>query len=244
MKNRILVLLLAVVCLFSFASCKKDTAASLYTGAMTSMEELNAMDAKITIKMSAKIGGETETEDIEMKIKSNGNNMYMESEDSKITYVDGVLYMDLGDDMKYKTEVSAEDFNKQYGSMANSDFPELTEEKLKDVELTEDGDNRSFTVTLDAATVKSFVDSMLGSMMGEDDSLELDISDITMTATFDKDDNLTKLNMKMKVAYELDGLDEPIEMDMDMTYDFTVITAAPAITAPADAADYEDQDLF
>lgn len=244
MKNRILVLLLAVVCLFSFASCKKDTAASLYTGAMTSMEEMNAMDAKITIKMSAKMGDETETEDIEMKIKSNGNNVYIESEESKITYVDGVLYMNLGDDMKYKTEVSAEDFEKQYGGMSGSDFPELTEEKLKDVELTEDGDNRSFTVTLDAATVKSFVDSMLGSMMGGDDSLDLDISGITMTATFDKDDNMTKLNMKMKVAYEIDGLDKAIEMDMDITFDFTVITTAPTITAPADAADYKDQNIF
>ncbi len=239
MKKRILVLLLAVVCLFSFASCKKDTAASLYTDAMTAMEEMNAMDAKMTIKMSMKMGDETQDQDIEMKIKANGNNIYMETEDAKITYVDGVVYMNYGEDSKYKSTVSVEDFEKEYGSVSDIEFPELTEEKLKDIELVEDGDNRSFTVTLDAATMKDYMTKLLGDVMGGgDDMPDLTFSNIDMKATFDKDDNLTKMNMKFSLTYSIMGTD--VEMSMDLTYEFNPITTAPTIVAPTDAADYEE----
>ena len=239
MKKRILVLLLAVVCLISFASCKKDTAVSLYTGAMTAMEETNAMDAKMTIKMSMKMGDETQDQDIVMNIKANGNNIYMETEDAKITYVDGVVYMNYGEHSKYKSTVSVEDFEKEYGSVSDIEFPELTEEKLKEIELVEDGDNRSFTVTMDAATMKDYMTKLLGDVMGDSDDMpELNFSDIDMTATFDKDDNMTKMNMKFSLTYSIMGTD--VEMSMDLTYEFNPITTAPTITAPADAADYEE----
>lgn len=239
MKKRILVLLLAVACLFSLASCKKDTAASLYTGAMTAMEEMNAMDAKMTMKMSMKMGDETNDTDIEMKIKTNGNNMIMESEGSTITYVDGVVYANLGEGIKYKSTVTAEEFEKEYGSVSDIEFPELTEEKLKEIELVEEGELRSFSVTIDPATMKEYVTKLLGDVMGGgDDMPEFTFSNIDMKATFDKDDNLTKVDMKFSLTYSIMGTD--VEMSMDMTYEFNPITTAPVIAAPADAADYKE----
>ena len=239
MKKRILVLLLAVVCLVSFASCKKDTAASLYTGAMTAMEEMNAMDAKMTIKMSMKMGDETQDQDIVMNIKANGNNIYMETEDAKITYVDGVVYMNYGEDSKYKSTVSVEDFEKEYGSVSDIKFPELTEEKLKEIELVEEGEFRSFSVTIDPATMKDYMTKMIGDVMGGGDNMpEFTFSNIDMKATFDKDDNLTKVDMKFSLSADIAG--QKLEMSMDMTYEFNPITTAPTITAPADAADYKE----
>ena len=238
MKTRILILFLAIACILSFAACKKDTAASLYTNAMTTMEEANGLEAKVCMKMTMEMAGETQSQDMDMVIKTNGNNMYMTMEDYVITYVDGVLYTDMGEFGKTKETVSLEEFKEQYGSISSTtDFPELTEEALKDVELVEDGDNRSFTVTLDAATMKSYVNELMGDMMGADDSIDLDIKNIVLTPTFDKDDNMTKMIMKMEVSYNMEGLGE-MKMSLDMTFEFVNFGTAPTITAPADADSY------
>ena len=52
MKRRIFALLLAVICVFTLASCKKDTAASLYADATKAIEEANGYEANINMKIS------------------------------------------------------------------------------------------------------------------------------------------------------------------------------------------------
>ena len=239
MKTRIFALLLAVICVLTLASCKKDTAASLYADSLKAVEEAGGMEANVSMKISAEFGGETETMDMEMKMKSNGDNMYIFMDEVEMTYVDGVMYTKMGD-IKTKETISLDAFKKDYGSMLTTvDFPELSEEVLKDIELVEDGENRSFTVTLDAATMQSYVDKIMSGLMGgsDEDMPNIKISSIVLTPTFDKDGNMTKMNMKMEISYEMEMIGE-MKMGMDMTFTLVNIGTAPTITAPADADSY------
>ena len=241
MKKRILVLLVAILCLVSFASCKKDTPESLYNSAMTAMEEAEGFEAKATIKMDMKMGSINNSTSIEMDIKANGNNMAINMEDYDIVYIDGVMYMDMGAEMgKMKMEISVEDFLEEYGmTMNSSDFPTLAKEKFENVELTENGDVRSFTLTLDSKDIKEIIDQTVASMVGED--TEADFSDIAMTLTFDKDDNLIEYIIKFKMKYA-EPLVGEMDMDFEMIYEFPNPGTVPTITAPSDAADYEEMD--
>ena len=251
MKTRIIALLLAVICVFALASCKKDTAASLYADATKAIEEANGYEANVSIKMTMEFGGETQNMDMDMSMKANGDSVYVSMDldaigSTTITYVDGTMYMLAGDE-KTKATVSLEDFKKDYGSMmTTTELPELSEEALKDVELVEDGDNRSFTVTLDAATMQTYVNELMGGVMGTgegEDAVNFDIKSIVLTPTFDKDGNMIKANLKMDISYEMDVLGE-MKISMDMTMDFVNPGKAPTITAPADADAYVESDLF
>ena len=239
MKTRIFALLLAVICVLTLASCKKDTAASLYTNAMKAMEEAKGFEANIQMGVTMELAGESEEMDMEMVIKANGDNMYLLADDMEVTYVDGVMYTKL-DSIKTKETVSLEDFKKEYGATLSSvDFPELSEEALKDIELVEDGNNRSFTITLDAATMQSYVADILGGMMGgdPDEMPDIKINAIVITPTFDQDDNMTKMVMKMDLAYDIAMIGE-VKMSVNMTFEFVNPGTAPTITAPADASSY------
>ena len=239
MKKRILVLLVAILCLVSFASCKKDTPESLYTAAKTAMDEAEGFEAKATIKMDMKMGSTSNSTTVEMDVKKNGNNMAINMEDYDIVYVDGVMYMDMGKEMgKFKMELSLEDFLDEYGmTMNSSDFPKLTEDDFKDIELKEDGDVRSFTLTLDAKDIKEIVDETVGSMVEE--GTDVDYSDISLTLTFDKDDNLLDYSLKLKMAYTQELVGE-MSMDIEMRYEFENPGKIPTVSAPSDAADYEE----
>ena len=134
MKKRILVLLLAVLCLVSFASCKMDTPESLYNDAMTAMEEAEGFEAKATIKMDMKMGSMSNSTTVEMDIKANGDDLSINMDDYDIVYVDGMMYMDMGKDIgKYKMELSVKEFLEEYGSAMNSELPTLDKEDFKDL---------------------------------------------------------------------------------------------------------------
>lgn len=251
MKTRIFALLLAVICVLTLASCKKDTAASLYADATKAMEEANGYEANVSLKMTMEMAGETQNMDMDMSMKANGDSVYVSMDldgigSTTVTYVDGTMYMLAGDE-KTKATVSLEDFKKDYGSMmTTTELPELSEEALKDVELVEDGDNRSFTVTLDAATMQTYVNELMGGVMGSSEDTDMpdfDIKSIVLTPTFDKDGNMIKANLKMEVSYEMDMIGE-MKITMDMTMDFVNPGKAPTITAPADADAYVESDLF
>ena len=249
MKTRIFALLLAVICVLTLASCKKDTAASLYADATKAMEEANGYEANVCMKMTMEMAGETQNMDVDMAMKANGNSAYVsmnlaELGNVEVTYVDGTMYMKTGDE-KVKMAVSLEEFEKEYGSMlSTADLPAITEDALKDVELVEDGDNRYFTVTLDAATMQSYVNELMGGVMGsseDTDTPDYNIKSVVLTATFDKDGNLIKANIKMEVSYEMDMIGE-MKMSADMTMNFVNPGKAPTVTAPADADSYVEAD--
>lgn len=238
MKRRILVLLLAVCCMLSLASCFKDTPQSLYENAKEALAEVTRYEAKITTISTTKYGSEQPTTDqIVMDLKVDGNNMQMTVDGETVLYVDGMMYLAAGDE-KIKVAVSAENLEKNLGMQTDaSDMPELSKEMLKDVELVENGENRTFTVTLDEQTLKNYMGSSLDNMT---EDAEVTFSNATFTATFDKDDNLVKMSVKFDMALSLGELGS-MSMTTESIIEFVKIgDDLPAITAPADAASYEE----
>lgn len=240
MKKHILVLLMAVVCLVSFAACgKKDTPYSLYEGAVTALDEATGYEAKMTMKMSMEIDGETETEEMEMSMKINGNDLQVEMDEQDILYVGGAMYMDMGELGKYKIEMTPEELTENMGfDMSYADVPALTEDDFKDIELVEDGDNRTFTMALDEDTVKEWMGDSLDQYMQE--GMEIAFSNMSFSATFDEDDTLLEMTIKMTMDYDMGEFGE-MSMDMEMNIEF-ISLEAPSITAPSDAADYVEMD--
>ncbi len=227
MKTRIFAILLAVVCLFSFASCEKDTPYSLYVNAMKSMEESKGFDATVSVTM--KMMGATTT--VEMDVKANGDSMAMSSEGYSIVYVGGVMYMSMdmmGTSTKTKTELSLEEFKEEYGEDMITDeyFPTLTEEDFAEIELVENDDGtRSFTKALDTKDIEKLINDSLDGLIEDD----VELKDISMTATFDKDDSIKALSIKVGDL-------------MTMSFTFNSMTA-PEITAPADADEYKEENF-
>ena len=248
MKKRILILVLAIACLFSFAACKKDTAYSLFNEANTKMTEATGVEAKVTVDMKMTGGDENMEQKITMDIKVNGDDMAMvlemamEDETMKVpvTYVDGVMYMEQAG-MKIKSEVDAEDFGAEYGSMGKVELPEFTEELLKDVKVEKDGDTKFFTVALTKETAMDFLgETALSSIMGGTDEIAIEKFDITFT--FTKDNVLTKMAMDMILVPTEDAEDAEGDekLEATMVYEFKNFGTAPTIEAPADADEYLD----
>lgn len=247
MKKRVFVLITALICLFALASCENETAYSLYSGSVEKLNAAGGYEMNADVDIAITIGSQTVEGSMQMNLKANGNNAAMDYSmdmmdnkvDMSVAYVDGVAYTEMSG-VKYKAAVSEEELESD-GGMASFELPEMTEDALKDIELTEDGDNRSFTVTLTGDDVNSFWES-IGSVA---DSLaemgaDIDFGDLTFTCTFDKDSNMT--DMKVDITYIMDVSGQEASVAMSLDYDFVNIGTAPTITAPADADSYIDAD--
>ena len=242
MKKRILLVLLAVVCIFSFAACKKDTPQSLFENAEKTLSELKGYEAKMTMITKTDIAGTKNTTEMEMNMKVNGNNLEMTVEDETVLYVDGFMYMDMGEMGKYKIAMSLEEMQEEIGMGTNpADLPKLDEEDFKDVELVVDGDNRSFTVKLDEETIKEYLGSALSDLTEE--GIEATFSNMEFSATFDKNDNLTKMSVKLDMTADLGELGGEMSMGLEVVIEFVNVGTVPTVSAPADAAEYEEMDM-
>ena len=244
--KRILIITLALLCIFSFSACGKDNAYDLYSDATKKLEEANGGEFNMTTKTTVTVAGKTESYEIKMNVKTNGNNMTITSEDSEImpftsaTYIDGVLYMET-DAGKIKSTVSLEDLDDELGSFGTTNtveqLPDLTEDKLKDIELTEEDGIRSFTTTLTMDELKPMMEGM---GMDFDEMPEGLTFTATIKVSFDKKDNMTGYSLSINMGMTED--EYTISYVFDIACDFVNPGTAPTITAPADAADYVSAD--
>ncbi len=246
MKTRIFALLTALLCLLMLASCAQDTPQSLYTDAAEQLKAAGGYEINAKMDISVSVAGQTQDVSMDMNMKANGDNSAVNTKmelmgqnmDVDVVYVDGVAYMNQGDS-KVKTTVSLEELQEEAGMISSFELPGMSEEELNEIELTKDGDNSSFTVTLTGDEVKDFMNhmgSLTESMAGADATLSF--GDMTITFTFDKDSALT--NMKATVTATATVQGEEMTMDMSMDFDFVNIGTAPTISAPADADSYTD----
>lgn len=235
MKTRILALLVALICLFSLAACKKDTPYSLYTDATKKLDAATGFEAKVTMDIKMVSGSSENTMKNVMDVKQNGNNISLVNEDMSIVYVDGTMYISM-DDTKIKSTVSLEDFKEDYGSVSDLELISLTEDDFKDIELKKDGDVRSFTVKVSGDKVKQYILEL----MGEDSDEDVSIGDLELTCFFNKDADLTKMIMVVSVT-DTENADN--KMDLTITYEFTNPGTVPAVAAPADADQYTESDF-
>ena len=119
------------------------------------------------------------------------------------------------------------------------ELPSMSEESLNELELTKNGDNASFTVTLTGEEVSEFMNhmgSLTESLAGADATISF--GDMTITFTFDKDSALTNMKATVTATATVQGAE--MSMDMSMDFDFVNIGTAPTISAPADADSYTE----
>jgi len=249
MKKSILILVLALACLFSFASCKKETPYSLLNDANEKLEAAKGLEAKVTVDMKIIAEDGTDDQSFSMDLKVNGSDIDMLikidlfdlSIETPIRYVDGVMYMEeFG--QKYKMEISADEFGVEYGSMGRITLPELTEEALKDIKLERDGDTKFFTVSIDQETSKKLLnESLLVSIMNDVDDIteHAKIDKLDLTFTFSQDNTLSKMTM-VTVLLPTEEEDAGTTLEATTIYEFKNIGTAPTIEAPADADEYVD----
>lgn len=247
MKKRIFAILTALFCLFTLASCDKDTAYSLYSDAVEKLNSANGYELSITGTTETTVAGEPVSIPVNMTLKANGNNFAMnttmeyegESMNLNMVYVDETLYSDMFG-IKSKSTLTLEELKNENdsGMITSFDLPGMTEEDLKEIELTKDGDNRSFTVTLTGDAVTKYMEDTMSGLTGLSTTENASVSygDMTITCTFDKDSNLTNMSLKI-VASVADG-GETITMSINLNFGFVNIGSAPAISAPADADSY------
>ena len=242
--KKLFVLVLALACVFSFASCGEETAYELYSNAVKALEEANGYEAEMKTTYDITFGEEKQSSSITFVTKQNGNDFYFAAKDSEIlpfeslTYVDGVFYMN-ADGKKTKVTVSIDELMEEYKSMLPEmdemlDLPELTEEEMKEIVITEEDGIRSFTVNLD----KSDVAGLLGDMFEDAEmGAEATETNVKMSISFDKKGNLNgfKFDIEMSITVPVVG-EMAYEITMEMT--FKDLGKAPTISAPADAADY------
>ncbi len=241
MKKRNLMFLLALSCLLAFSACKKESPLTLYNNAMTALESAEGFEAKVNMKIDMTMDGETEHTETTMDMKVHGNNVAMtmtipEIGSQEILYVDSVMYMDMGALGKFKYTMTPEEFEEQAGTMDASDFPTVTKEDLKSVEWVTEGENKSFTVALDPASVNSIVESALGDTA---EALNATVSNIQMTVTFGPEDQLMKIRIQMTADYAMEQIGA-VSTNIDMTYEFLNVGTIPAVTAPSNADQYLD----
>lgn len=244
--KKLLVLVLALACVFSFASCGEKTPYELYSNAVEALKEAEGFEFEMKTSYDITFGTEKQSDSITYIAKQNGNNFSFEAKDADIlpfesmTYVDGVFYVN-ADGEKSKMTLNLDELQEKFKDLIPDtedtlDLPELTEEDLKDVEITTEDGISSFTVKLDKADIAG----LLGSITDDLDLGEASEVNVELSISFDKKGNLEGFKFDIEMKLELPIIGEA-GYAMEIEIDFKDFGKAPTISAPADAADYVEQ---
>lgn len=247
--KRFFALSLALICMFStllLTSCN-ETAYQLYTDGVKELTNATAMDAKMTVAMTMNAGSTSNQNSSVMNIETNGNDMAITSDTMDLTYVGGVVYMNLKlGEFSSKTKITAtveeaKKLSADYTIETDELFPALTEKDLENVTVEKNGDKRTISADLSETAVKKLSDKFSGSMTGglqEENAPAVTVSDVKMTVSFDKAGHIVDFSLKFNMATHVLGTD--VSMSIDLKMEINAINGSVSITAPADAADYEE----
>ena len=212
-----------------------------------------AMAMRSTVKMAARIpalGMTTEsTADADMAVILDENGMQMSAVVKSTTgeqtatvrewLKDGWLYVDGGEDGKYKAELN----------LAGLD--DLSDLGMVDLSAAEAGPlylfdkivknaDGSYTISYNPA-LNDIVNEMVSAQIGDDQSVKINFK-LNDTTVYFKDGQMQKILSKMEVAVatEVGGQTVDMDMDMDITVDITAWGDAVTITYPADLDTYPE----
>lgn len=244
--KKLLILVLALACVFSMASCGEKTAHELYSNAVKMLKEAEGVEFEMKTSFDMTLGTNTQSSSVTYAAKQNGNNFSFEVKDAEIipfesmAYVDGVFYLN-ANGKKIKETLNMDELLEEFKDLIPEtedtfDLPELTEEDLKDIEFTVENGIRSFSVKLDKSDIKD----LLGSLTEGMDLGEASTVDAELSVSFDKKGNLNgfKFDIKMGITAPVVG---EMSCEMEIEVNFKDFGKAPTITAPADAADYVEE---
>ena len=263
MKKSILVIILVLSMLFTFAACGEDNNSGAYelvNSAWKKMEALDCMDAKMIMNISMKVDGISMDIPIEYDLKAVGLQsdspkmaMIMSMEMFGVTvetdvYVeDDYCYMS---SMGQKMKVKAEDVS-DYDALdqANDIMVDLDEEYLKDVAVVPGSDGKkTVTLTMNADEFmdefKDLIDSV-GENAASGSSLEdIDISNVSIEITVDKNGYIDTYKVAFDMAMTVDVMDSTstATASADMNIQYRNPGQSVTVTPPADYKSYPEVD--
>lgn len=254
------VLMAAILCVFALASCFEKTAFDLYDKAEENLEKAGGYE--VTAKVGVTVGSTTTT--VDMSIKKNGNNFCIETDSSvfglsqtmTVTYMEGVAYVNMkmmGEEMKGKATVSLDKLTEAgFDPNEQVDIPELTKDMLKDTEVTVKDGISTFSAKIDGKMLQDelmkVINSQLDGMLEDEEETGSEtgnnlvtVGDVDISVSIDKNNNFTAMTVNFPISVTVMG--EKMEMNMKMEYTFVNPGQAPAVSAPADADQYEETDF-
>lgn len=232
MKKRTVIAMMMALVLACLTGCgsKQLTAEEALAKAMEKQQAMTSMDIDMKMDVSMEIMGQTVDYDANMNIKAvnlNKEDMQMAMQTNinmlgqelamNAYYTDGCYYMDaMGEKGKMEMDIAeVTDTLKQ-----NSAFSEIPADAYQSLEMTEEGGNRVLTYVADGSQLTELADSLMGGMMGvlgESESIDVNLGDVSGTLTVDKDFNIVAQTMKMDMDMTIEGMDVSASADIDIT---------------------------
>lgn len=240
--RKILAIVLAAVMMLSLCSCSlfdNLTAYGLYLKAMNDIEKAGGLDVDSVVNMSIGMLGQSVDITMDMSVKQNGDDMYMEVDYGELlgvsmvmTVIDGYAYVE-SDGVKVKYAIP-EGEEEELKEEQLGQIPELAEEAFEGIEIVKNDDG---TKQISLLINESAINSILGTVLGETDE-SANIEDVLYTMTFDKDNDLISAVISMDMDMTTSGIEATASIDMECVYNN--IGTAPEITLPADTSEYEE----
>ena len=135
-------------------------------------------------------------------------------------YVDGWMYMDMGELGKMKTQIDASDSTTllgQFGVDQNA-LAQIDPADCSELTLSKDDDgNNVVSYTLPADQVGEVVDSATSALGALTEDMEISYDDMTGTLVFDKDNELVKQTQHIKMTMNVEGTSTEAETDTEST---------------------------
>lgn len=244
--KKVIGLAAAMIMACSMAACgnKELSAEELYAKAL----ETGKQDMELELSNSTATMGMTVDTVYNIKTKQDGDTIEfaMSGElmgmQMDMYFVDGWMYMDLGEYGQMKVETDAETANEYFGQMSGGESTLLDVDVADFSELTvgedEEG-NTTLTYTLPADKVAEYMDSA-ADMLGEDmEGVTMTYGDMTGTITFNDDNEMTKQTQNVTMNMEMEGM----TMDTESTTEYVIKAVGEdvVITYP-DFSTYEEMD--
>lgn len=238
----------AVIMACSMAACGSKTlsAEELYAKAL----EAGNQDVEMDINSSTSTMGMTMDTTYNMKTKQDGDTIEFAMSgtimgiEMNMYYVDGWMYMDMGEYGKSKVEADADTANEYFGQMSGSSGSTLLDADVSSFsELTVGEDEEGNTVlnyVLPADKVAEYMDAAYEELLGEDmEGITITYGDMTGTITFDDNNEMTKQTQSISMNMDMEGTS--VDTESSMEYVIKAVGENVQITYP-DFSDYEEID--
>ncbi|MGN1081525.1 MAG: DUF6612 family protein [Acutalibacteraceae bacterium] len=239
MKKKLLSVVLAalmVVVALSFAGCDMETAYSLITDAIAKTENLDSVEAKLTMNINMSMTGMTLEVPVTMNVKASGlqgdspvalTDMTTSMLGQDITmeiYQEGEYFYITSDGETYKMKTDEETADMDALADMDSIMQGLSEDILKDVEIVKNENNtKTISVTLSDETFTEIYKDLIGAV-NESVANGSEISNLNIT------------NAKVEITVNADGYVAEYRIAFDMSMTVGIGEEAVDVTAKADTA--------
>ncbi|MBQ3200003.1 MAG: hypothetical protein IJB67_06515 [Firmicutes bacterium] len=149
-------------------------------------------------------------------------------------YTDGYMYYNIPDyDQKYKM---AMDMTDAMAEMQGTNLDEIEEDMILDSSVTERDGGKMVKMTLDGSKMTNLIDEYAANVVDTADE-QMVLQDMPYTVYLDADNNITAIEMELKMT--ACAAEETVNIDMDMRIDVTE-TEGVTIDFPNDLDTYPE----